>query len=504
MTAPGAPIATATLTTWTAALLLLLPSLAARAADAPAPRLVEEGRFSFVASGEFRPFSFVDENQELAGFDIDVGRALARELGLEPVPLKYKFAGIVEGVKTGRFDAAVASHTVTPERRRHVAFSVPYYWSGPQIFTRPGDPIEDAADLQGREVAVSKGSTYERLAREAGADVRVYDADVTALSALARGRHDAVVTDFVTGSLAIKEGMEVAPRAGMGRSAQAVAVAKDNPALLAAVNEALRGLRADGTLRALSERWFGRDITRPPEQAVAGAAPEEAAAGSERGPIAHFFHVLVESRGLFFRAALLTIQLTVVALLAAIVIGLVFAAFKLSPVAPLRWLAEVYIQIVRGTPLIVQIFILYFGLTDIVRMPAFLAASLALAFHSGAYVAEIARGAIQSIDRGQVEAGLSLGMPIARVYRRIVLPQATLRALPPLGNQFIIGLKDSSLAAFISMNELFNVATTQGANNFDQMTWLLVCAVYYLVLVLLLSGLVAVMERRLGRWTTDD
>jgi polar amino acid transport system permease protein len=108
------------------------------------------------------------------------------------------------------------------------------------------------------------------------------------------------------------------------------------------------------------------------------------------------------------------------------------------------------------------------------------------------------RGAIQSIDRGQLEAGLSLGMTTALAYRRIVLPQAGLRALPPLGNQFIIGLKDSSLAAFISMNELFNVATTLGSNHFDQMTYLLVVAVYYLVLVLVLSVLVAHLERRLG------
>jgi len=154
---------------------------------------------------------------------------------------------------------------------------------------------------------------------------------------------------------------------------------------------------------------------------------------------------------------------------------------------------------VRGTPLIVQIFILYFGLTNLVRIPAFWAASLALAVHNGAYIAEIFRGAIQSIDRGQMEAGLSLGMTPTLAYRRVILPQAGLRALPPLGNQFIIALKDSSLAAFISMNELFNVATTQGSNDFDQMTYLLVVAVYYLVLVLVLSLAVQRLERRLGQ-----
>lgn len=153
---------------------------------------------------------------------------------------------------------------------------------------------------------------------------------------------------------------------------------------------------------------------------------------------------------------------------------------------------------VRGTPLIVQIFILYFGISNLFLLPDFWAASLALAFHNGAYISEILRGTIQSIDKGQMEAGRSLGMSNSLTLRRIILPQAFRRALPPLGNQFIIGLKDSSLAAFISMNELFNVATTLGSNNFDEMTYLLIVAVYYLILVAFLTIIVNLFEKKLS------
>lgn len=212
----------------------------------------------------------------------------------------------------------------------------------------------------------------------------------------------------------------------------------------------------------------------------------------------HFFDTLFSSSDVFIRAMLLTLELTVVSILVGIVIGLFFALLKISNIKILTWISDAYVFLVRGTPLIVQIFILYFGISNVFLLPDFWAASLALAFHNGAYVSEILRGTIQSIDKGQVEAGRSLGMSKSLTLRRIILPQAFRRALPPLGNQFIIGLKDSSLAAFISMNELFNVATTLGSNNFDEMTYLLIVAVYYLILVAILTITVNAFEKKLS------
>ncbi|WP_409290349.1 amino acid ABC transporter permease [Peribacillus sp. SCS-37] len=213
----------------------------------------------------------------------------------------------------------------------------------------------------------------------------------------------------------------------------------------------------------------------------------------------HFISTFGDTKGVFIDAMLLTLQLTVVSVLVGIVIGLFFALLKLSNVKILGWISDAYVYLVRGTPLIVQIFILYFGMSGIFLIPDFWAAALALAFHNGAYIAEIFRGTIQSIDNGQMEAGRSLGMTKSLTMRRIILPQAFRRALPPLGNQFIIGLKDSSLAAFISMNELFNVATTLGSNNFDEMTFLLIVAVYYLILVAILTVAVSLLEKKLAR-----
>lgn len=212
----------------------------------------------------------------------------------------------------------------------------------------------------------------------------------------------------------------------------------------------------------------------------------------------HFFGTLFDTSNVFIDAMFLTLQLTIVSIIVGIFIGLFFALLKISNIKILGFISDTYVYLVRGTPLIVQIFILYFGISAIFLLPDFWAASLALALHNGAYIAEIFRGTIQSIDKGQMEAGRSLGMSKSLTLRRIILPQAFRRALPPLGNQFIIGLKDSSLAAFISMNELFNVATTLGSNNFDEMTYLLIVAVYYLILVAILTLIVNLFEKRLA------
>lgn len=213
---------------------------------------------------------------------------------------------------------------------------------------------------------------------------------------------------------------------------------------------------------------------------------------------AHFIEVFFSTYDMFFRGMVKTLQVTAVSILIALFIGLFFAFLKISKIKVLEWIANIYIYLVRGTPLIVLIFVFYFGLVQM-GISSFWSVTLALAFHNGAYIAEIFRGSIQSIDKGQMEAGRSLGMTRPLTMRRIILPQATRRALPPLGNQFIICLKDSSLAAFIGFYELFNVAQTQGANTYDVMTYLLVVAVYYLILVGLIAGIINILERKFSR-----
>ena len=229
-------------------------------------KLVEEGKFNFAASGEFKPFSVTNDDGTMSGFDIDVAEAVAKQLGLEPIQHKFKFGGIVEGVKSGRFDAAVASHTITKERLEAVNFSIPYYYSGPQIFVRPDSSVETLDDLKGLEIAVAKGTTYADIAEPITDTIKFYDSDVVALEALSKGKHDAVITDFVTGKQAIGVGMKIVGKELLGRSEQGIAIAKDNDELLKQVNKALETLRENGTLTEISKKYIGEDITVDPEK----------------------------------------------------------------------------------------------------------------------------------------------------------------------------------------------------------------------------------------------
>lgn len=207
----------------------------------------------------------------------------------------------------------------------------------------------------------------------------------------------------------------------------------------------------------------------------------------------------------FLKAAGLTVQLTAFSLTIGIVIGLVVAFFRISSSKILNGVAQVYITVIRGTPLILQIMVLYFGITRLILLSDFWAGALALAIHNGAYIAEIFRGTIQSIDRGQTEAARSLGMPYSLAMRRVILPQALKRAIPPLGNQFIIGLKDSSLVGLIGFQELYLVSQSTAARTFLQFEAYSIAGLYYLALVLLFTFVLHKWEKRLdvGRKVTS-
>ncbi|UFJ41830.1 amino acid ABC transporter permease [Brevibacillus humidisoli] len=213
--------------------------------------------------------------------------------------------------------------------------------------------------------------------------------------------------------------------------------------------------------------------------------------------MATFLPLLAETWFGFLKAAGLTVQLTAVSLGIAIVIGLVFAFLRISEWKLLRGMAHLYITLIRGTPLILQIMVLYFGIAKLILLSDFWAGALALAIHNGAYIAEIFRGTIQSIERGQMEAARSLGMSYPLAMRRVVLPQAFRRAIPPLGNQFIIGLKDSSLVGLLGYQELYLLSQSTAARTFLQFESYAIAGLYYLVLVLFFTFLVNKLEKRL-------
>lgn len=199
----------------------------------------------------------------------------------------------------------------------------------------------------------------------------------------------------------------------------------------------------------------------------------------------------------FIPAALMTLQVTIFGILAGVVLGIIFALLRISKNPLLNTPAKLYIYMIRGTPLLLQLLFIYFGLVNIISLDRIPSAIIALGIHNGAYIAEVFRGAIQSVDRGQREAGISLGMTSLQVMKRIILPQAFKRAIPPLGNQFIIALKDSSLASAVAVPELLLHARQMASANAMMMEMLTIAAVFYLLMTSVLTFLANTVEKRL-------
>jgi len=211
------------------------------------------------------------------------------------------------------------------------------------------------------------------------------------------------------------------------------------------------------------------------------------------------FSIIFKYLPFLLQGAVLTIELAVLGIAIGIVIGLVAALLKISH-TPLRYIAHVYIWLIRGTPLLVQLFLIYFGLPQLgITLDAFSSSVIGLGINSGAYLAEVFRGGIEAIPKGQTEASLSLGMGKFLTLRRIIFPQALRIAIPSLGNQFIITLKDSSLCSVITMSELLQTSQRFASVTYAPMELYTAAAVLYLLMTTVISGLLHSLEWRLSK-----
>lgn len=210
----------------------------------------------------------------------------------------------------------------------------------------------------------------------------------------------------------------------------------------------------------------------------------------------------------FLNGAKITLLLSLFTVILGVILGVILALMRLSRIAPLKMFATAYIEFIRGTPLLVQLFLFYYGLPKLgiqfpdvpalgTAFPEFMAGVIALSVNSAAYVAETFRAGIQAIDKGQMEAARSLGMPHSMAMRHIILPQAIRNVLPALGNEFIVIIKESSIVSVIGISELMYNADTVRGNSFRAFEPLIVVAIIYFVITFTLSKVLGIAERRM-------
>ncbi|WP_413406420.1 amino acid ABC transporter permease [Paenibacillus amylolyticus] len=211
------------------------------------------------------------------------------------------------------------------------------------------------------------------------------------------------------------------------------------------------------------------------------------------------FSFLLEHWQDYARSAWVTLELSFLGVLFGTLLGVIMALMRISRIWPIKFVASAYIELIRGTPMLVQILIIHYGLTVIgVNLPAFMSGVVALTMNSSAYMAEVFRAGIQAIDKGQTEASRSLGMTNGMTLRYIILPQAFRNMLPAIGNEFIIIIKDSSLVSMIGIAEIIYTARTIQGVTFQPLAPLLVAAGLYFIITFTLANLLSWLERRLS------
>ena len=450
----------------------------------------------------FAPFEFRAPSGEIQGFDVDLIRAVGQAAGFGVEFRNITFDGIIPSLQAGTVDAAVAAMTITEARSQAVSFSRPYFRAGLAIAVRSGTQgIKTLDDLKGKSIAVHIGTTGATTAKGIpGAKIRTFDAAVLALQELRNGNVDAVIEDSPVTLYAIKtgslKGIEVV---GNLLTEEFYGIPLPlNSANLPRVNQGLTTILQNGTYAQIYQKWFAAQPPQLPDSAFANAQKTQTTpAGS--------LSVILNALPTLLKGTLITLQLAVVSVFLGLIGGSLIGVARLSAIKPVQWAARAYIDFFRGTPLLVQIFMIYFGLPPLFQaiglsftFDRFIAAIVALSCNSAAYVAEIVRGGIQSIETGQFEAAQSLGLNPVQTLRYVILPQAFRRMLPPLGNQFITLLKDTSLVAVIGFEELFRQGQLIQAENYRPFELYATVSLIYLALTLLSSQGFGFLERKMN------
>jgi len=475
---------------WAVVVLALLAQVAGRAwSESSFERVHGSGALRIGTDATYPPLEYV-EGARFEGFEIDLGTALARELGVRAEFVNASFDGIFPALQNGSFDAVISAVTITPERSAAMLFSDPYYESGQLIAIRQGASIIQApADLVGKRVGVQINTTAQiDLEKRPGIDVAVYNTIDLALLDLRNDRIDAVVGDAPVLRFMIRQSFRELQTVGRRFTDEkfGIALAPSSDDLRRAINAALWRIQDSGEFDRLHEKWFGEAAERSAEAAGGADRPHALDAGIVR-----------RSWQLFARGIWLTARLALTSLGFGLPIGLALALARLQPSAWLSSPAAFYVEVVRGTPLLVQILFIYFVLPTFgVHLPAFTSGMIALSLNSAAYAAEIFRAGIVSIDEGQMDAARALGMSHAQAMRRIILPQTLRRVVPPLTNEGIALLKDSSLVSVIGLTELARTGQELASRYAAPLTIWPVVAVLYLLLTFPLTRTADALERR--------
>lgn len=447
-------------------------------------KIKERGELRVALSADYAPMEFehtVNGKTEYAGVDIDLAKKIAKDNNLKLKIVNMSFDSLLGALKTGKIDIIISGMTSTPERKKQVDFSDSYMMTKNIMLVKKDkvNEYKDIKDFNNKKVGAQKGTEQEKIAQ-----TEIENASITSLSrlpdvilALKSGKVEGAVVEKPVAEAYLKQN----PKLGISNvkfneeeKDTVIAVPKDSPKLLSQINKTIKEVKDKG----LIDKYMTN---------AANAMNDDSGFISKYGSF-------------FLKGIKITILISLIGVALGSILGAFVALMKLSKIKIISWIASIYIEILRGTPMLVQVFIVFFGITAALGLDisALVCGTIALVINSSAYIAEIIRAGINAVDKGQMEAARSLGLNYRQTMKSVIMPQAIKNILPALGNEFVTLIKESSIVSTIGVGEImFNAQVVQGIS-FDPFTPLLVAAALYFVLTFVLTRIMNMIEGRLN------
>ncbi|CAN5450382.1 ABC transporter substrate-binding protein/permease [soil metagenome] len=439
------------------------------------------------------PYGFYNAQGKLTGFEYEIITAVAKHMGRKPVFVQNSWDGLIPGLSRNLYDCVICGIEITPAKSREVLFSDPYYVTFEQLVDLKGTPpITSLDQLVGKDIGtLPQTAAQTMLEKTPGVKVVPYPEEVNAYADVANGRLFGVLLDYPIAKYYASPNPALQfTGPTFGQIQYGIVVGQGNTALQQEINKALAAVVSSGEMRDILSRW---GLWTP---IVAGAfgQPEEPSVPdtefrkfmeTHSGEVS----LLNRLRGyasnwhLLFWAAALTLEVSIIGMILAVCLGFTLAIMRVFGPWPLRWVATLYIELVRGTPLMIQLLFLFYGLPNIgIKLDPLVAGILGLGLNYAAYEAENYRAGLLAIPRGQMEAARALGMTRIQGLRFVVIPQSFRLVLPPVTNDFISLLKDSSLVSAVTLVDLTGAYTRLATQTFDYFgTGILIAAIYLLI-----------------------
>jgi His/Glu/Gln/Arg/opine family amino acid ABC transporter permease subunit len=457
-----------------------------------------------ITSPDYPPYEFYDTaggERKIVGFDVDIANTIARELGFKLKIQESDFNGLIPSLQAGRADFVMAGMTPTPERKKNVDFSIIYYDAKDTIVAPKGSNLKQPKDLKGKQVGVQLGTIQEKNAQAiakkvSGMQVKQLNKVPDIIQEIRAKRIDAaIVEDTVAqGFIQSNPDLEYTAIFSEEQSGSAMAFPKGSK-LVEPFNKVLYKMKGGNELEALAKKWFSMNTTALNAQKAPAEAPKKGGLNIDFGRLSLDDYLFI----------LKGIPTTLLFTLSSVFLGLIAATglslLKISRFKPLQWFANAYTSIFRGTPLLLQLSLIYYAIPQLAGfdITPLQAGVTTFTLNSGAYMSETIRAGIQAVDKGQSEASMSLGVPYSLMMMDVILPQALKNILPALVNETVSLLKDSSLVSTVGVVEILRASQIVGANKYIYFEPLLTAGLLYYLMVVGLTSAAATLERRLKR-----